>query len=37
VRITTPHMPLQAADTLEDMVLPNAARIAETIRRSLES
>jgi acetoin:2,6-dichlorophenolindophenol oxidoreductase subunit beta len=37
VRITTPHMPLPAADTLEDMVLPNAARIAETIRRSLES
>jgi pyruvate dehydrogenase E1 component beta subunit len=37
VRITTPHVPLPAADILEDMVLPNAARIAETIRRSLES
>jgi pyruvate dehydrogenase E1 component beta subunit len=37
VRITTPHIPLPAADILEDMVLPNAARIAETIRRSLES
>jgi acetoin:2,6-dichlorophenolindophenol oxidoreductase subunit beta len=37
VRITTPHMPLPAADILEDMVLPNAARIAETVRRSLGS
>jgi acetoin:2,6-dichlorophenolindophenol oxidoreductase subunit beta len=37
VRITTPHIPLPAADILEDMVLPKAARIAETIRRSLES
>src|SRR5258707_1066873 len=35
VRITTPHIPLPAADILEDMVLPNAARIAETVRRSL--
>src|SRR5712672_1845362 len=37
VRITTPHIPLPAADILEDMVLPNAARIAETVRRSLGS
>ena len=37
VRITTPHMPLPVADILEDMVLPNAARIAETVRRSLGS
>ena len=35
VRITTPHIPLPAADTLEDMVLPNAKRIFETVRRSL--
>jgi pyruvate dehydrogenase E1 component beta subunit len=35
VRITTPHIPLPAADTLEDMVLPNEARIAETVRRCL--
>src|SRR5258707_9001534 len=37
VRITTPHIPLPAADILEDMVLPNAARIAETVRCSLGS
>jgi acetoin:2,6-dichlorophenolindophenol oxidoreductase subunit beta len=37
VRITTPHIPLPAADILEDMVLPNAARVAETVRRSLGS
>jgi pyruvate dehydrogenase E1 component beta subunit len=35
VRITTPHIPLPAADTLEDMVLPNAKRIFEIVRRSL--
>src|SRR5690242_6401564 len=33
VRITTPHVPLPAADMLEDIVLPNEARIAETVRR----
>jgi pyruvate dehydrogenase E1 component beta subunit len=37
VRITTPHIPLAAADILEDMALPNAARIAETVTRSLGS
>jgi pyruvate dehydrogenase E1 component beta subunit len=35
VRITTPHVPLPAADTLEDIVLPNEARIVETVRRGL--
>jgi len=35
VRITTPHLPLPAADTLEDIVLPNEARIAEMVRRCL--
>jgi pyruvate dehydrogenase E1 component beta subunit len=35
VRITTPHIPLPAADTLEDMVLPTPARIADTVRRAL--
>ena len=35
VRITTPHIPLPAADLLEDMVLPTVDRIAETVRRSL--
>ncbi|HEY4773994.1 MAG TPA: alpha-ketoacid dehydrogenase subunit beta [Xanthobacteraceae bacterium] len=37
VRITTPHCPLPAADVLEDAMLPNVDRIAETVRRSLES
>lgn len=37
VRITAPHVPLPAADILEDAVLPNATRIADTVRRSLES
>jgi pyruvate dehydrogenase E1 component beta subunit len=35
VRITTPHVPLPAADTLEDIVLPNESRIVETVRRCL--
>jgi pyruvate dehydrogenase E1 component beta subunit len=33
VRITTPHIPLPAADHLEDLALPNAARIVDKIRR----
>lgn len=37
IRITTPHVPLPAADTLEDMILPTADRIADTVRRALES
>jgi len=37
VRITTPHVPLPAADILEDMILPTAERIAETVRRSLSA
>ena len=37
VRITTPHIPLPAADILEDLALPSAERIAERVRRSLES
>jgi pyruvate dehydrogenase E1 component beta subunit len=35
VRITTPHIPLPAADNLEDIVLPTSARIVETVKRSL--
>jgi pyruvate dehydrogenase E1 component beta subunit len=35
VRITTPHLPLPAADTLEDAVLPNAERIVDRVRRSM--
>ncbi len=37
VRITTPHVPLPAADILEDMILPTADRITETVRRALQS
>jgi pyruvate dehydrogenase E1 component beta subunit len=37
VRITTPHVPLPAADTLEDAILPSPARIAETVKRTLGS
>jgi pyruvate dehydrogenase E1 component beta subunit len=37
VRITTPHIPLPAADNLEDIVLPTVPRIAERIRRSLNA
>jgi len=35
VRITTPHIPLPAADNLEDLVLPTVERIAETIRKAM--
>ena len=37
VRITAPHIPLPAADILEDLTIPSVERIADTIRRSLES
>ena len=37
VRITTPHIPLPAADYLEDIALPSVERIAERVRKSLES
>jgi pyruvate/2-oxoglutarate/acetoin dehydrogenase E1 component len=32
----TPHIPLPAADALEDHVLPSVARITETVRKTLE-
>jgi len=35
VRVTTPHVPLPAADALEDAALPDTARIIEGVRRSL--
>lgn len=34
VRITTPHVPLPAADALQDLAMPSVDRIAETIRKS---
>jgi acetoin:2,6-dichlorophenolindophenol oxidoreductase subunit beta len=35
VRITTPHIPLPAADKLEDYVLPSADKITETVRSAI--
>ena len=36
LRITTPHIPLPSADNLEDLAIPSAERIAETIRRCVD-
>jgi len=35
VRITTPHVPLPAADVLEDAAMPSVERIVETVRKSM--
>jgi pyruvate/2-oxoglutarate/acetoin dehydrogenase E1 component len=35
VRITTPHVPLPAADGLEDATIPSVERIARTVRERL--
>lgn len=35
VRITTPHVPLPAADALEDLAIPSVGRIVETVIQSL--
>jgi len=37
IRITTPHIPLPAADVLEDLAIPSVSRIVETILRSMSS
>lgn len=37
VRITTPHIPLPAADILEDLAIPSVDRIVATIQRSMSS
>lgn len=36
VRITTPHVPLPAADRLEDATIPSVERIVRTIRESMD-
>ena len=36
VRITTPHLPLPAADALEDLALPSVTRIVDTIRTEID-
>ena len=35
VRITTPHVPLPAADVLEDAAMPSVKRITQTVRGSM--
>jgi pyruvate dehydrogenase E1 component beta subunit len=35
VRITTPHIPLPAADELEDLAIPSVERIIDTVRTTL--
>ncbi|HEY7930706.1 MAG TPA: alpha-ketoacid dehydrogenase subunit beta [Acidimicrobiales bacterium] len=37
VRITTPHIPLPAADALEDLAIPSVTRIVETVQKSINS
>jgi acetoin:2,6-dichlorophenolindophenol oxidoreductase subunit beta len=36
VRITTPHVPLPAADVLEDMAMPSVDRIVETVKGGMQ-
>jgi pyruvate dehydrogenase E1 component beta subunit len=36
-RITTPHIPLPAADSLEDLVIPTADLVATTVGKALQS
>ncbi len=35
-RITTPHIPLPSADSLEDLVLPSADLITETVEKAMQ-
>jgi pyruvate dehydrogenase E1 component beta subunit len=35
VRVTTPHLPLPAADVLEDAAIPSVDKIVDGVRRSL--
>jgi pyruvate dehydrogenase E1 component beta subunit len=37
VRITTPHIPLPAADALEDLAIPSVDRIAATIEKAMST
>jgi len=37
VRITTPHIPLPAADALEDLAIPSVERIVSTIHKAMNS
>ena len=37
VRITTPHIPLPAAASLEDLAIPSAERVYETVAKAIDS
>ena len=37
VRITTPHIPLPAAEALEDLALPSVERIVTTVEKAMNS
>ena len=37
IRITTPHIPLPAAASLEDLALPSVDRIYETVRKAVDA
>jgi pyruvate dehydrogenase E1 component beta subunit len=37
VRITTPHIPLPAADALEDLAIPSVERIVTTVTKSMNT
>jgi pyruvate/2-oxoglutarate/acetoin dehydrogenase E1 component len=36
-RITTPHIPLPSADSLEDLVMPSADSVAQTVEKALQT
>ncbi|HEV7196035.1 MAG TPA: transketolase C-terminal domain-containing protein, partial [Pedococcus sp.] len=36
-RITTPHIPLPSADSLEDLVMPSEESVATTVEKALQS
>jgi acetoin:2,6-dichlorophenolindophenol oxidoreductase subunit beta len=36
IRITSPHVPLPAADALEDATIPSVTRIVETVRKAMD-
>ena len=36
IRITTPHIPLPAADALEDMAIPSVDRIVATVHKAMD-
>jgi pyruvate dehydrogenase E1 component beta subunit len=37
LRITTPHIPLPAADALEDLALPSVSRITDTVHKAMNA